>query len=84
MEKYAHRRNAILGIIKAYYNIVKTRLATGISMQLQWGSLIFDQYKGAIINNSGFFSILLLKMALAYHQIKWLITCLYQNLNLVR
>ena len=24
-EKYAHRRNVILGIIKAHYNIVKTR-----------------------------------------------------------
>ena len=25
MKKYAHRRNDILGIIKARYNIVKTR-----------------------------------------------------------
>ena len=25
MEKYAHRRNVILGITKAHYNIVKTR-----------------------------------------------------------
>ena len=25
IEKYAHRRNVILGITKAYYNIVKTR-----------------------------------------------------------
>ena len=24
-EKYAHRRNVILGIIEAHYNIVKTR-----------------------------------------------------------
>ena len=55
MEKYAHRRNVILGITKAHYNIVKTRpsimLTVGISMQLQWDPLLCDQYKSAILAN---------------------------------
>ena len=53
MEKYAHGRNVILGIIKAHY-IVKTRpsnVKLGMSIQLQWGPLMRDQYKGAIIVN---------------------------------
>ena len=57
MEKYAHRRNVILGIIKAIYNIVKIgplMLIVGISMQLQWDPLMCDQYKGAILTNFNF------------------------------
>ena len=47
MEKYAHRRNDISELIKAHYNIVKTRP----SMQLQWAPLMRYWYKGAIIAN---------------------------------
>ena len=45
MKKYAHRRNVILGIIKAHYNIVKTRPSNvnGIAMQLQRDPLMRDQ-----------------------------------------
>ena len=51
MEKYAHRRNVILGIIKAHYNIVKTgpsNVNYGKTNAIAMGSLMSDQYKGDI------------------------------------
>ena len=48
---------SILEIIKAHYNIVKTRppnvnwLTVGISMQLQWNPIMYDQYTGVIMAN---------------------------------
>ena len=54
MEKYGHRRNVILGIIIAHYNIVKTRPSNvncGNINAIAMGPLMYDQYKGAIITN---------------------------------
>ena len=60
-EKYAHRHNVILGIIKALYNIVKTRPSyvncwniNAIAMD----PTLHDQYKGATIANLYFFLFL--------------------------
>ena len=54
MEKYAHRRNVILGITKAHYNIVKNRSSNincgninAIAVEPTHALL----YKGAIIAN---------------------------------
>ena len=60
MEKYTQRHNVIFRIMKAHYNIVKINvnplmLTVTISMELQWGPLMCDRYKGAINANLWFF-----------------------------
>ena len=57
MEKYAHRRNDILGIIKAHYNILKTRPSNVNCWNIN-AIAMGDLYKGAIIADLWFFSFL--------------------------
>ena len=60
MEKYTRRRNVILGIMEAHYNIVKTR-PSNVNCGCNCNG-----YKGAIIANLRFFKFLILSSEINY------------------
>ena len=50
MEKYTHRRNAILGIIKAHYNIVTTN-GNGVHFEKYIQNKIFSHFNSLETNH---------------------------------